>query len=793
MSHRTVFAIVFVVSALMLLLQFLQTRILSFALWHHFVYIVITMALLGMAASGTFLSVFVRLREGENLNFFFLSLIGFSISSWTATRFATFTINDIFSLSPNAKIVLGLIVTYTIAMVPYFFAGLAVVGSLTRFPKQASLLYCASLLGSGAGCLLFIAWIRLVGGPKLLVLTSLISLVPLFPWMRELSRVQKMTVVPWLVFLNIALFLPENVWIHRIQPEAHKQYWKQFGERTRWEYAEWNPISRVDVISDAASPRLKHILMDGDAQAMLFNPETARRVFQGFGIDRNAAYVLLGRVPEEVLVIGAGGGLDVMLAAFNGTRHIDAVEINPTTARLVSETYAPHLDHLFSRPGVRLFVEDGRSFVRRSGKQYDVITMSATDSLLALSTGAYVMLDNYLYTKEAFVDYLNHLSEEGVVQIGRWFYAEKPRETLRIFSTALEACRANGYQDPASHIVVIRLREGGLGNVLFKKSPFTEEERQRLRRFCLEHHIEILFPTTGSRGGLTQGSSPFVGLAEAFSQNEEKRFYRDYPFHVAPVHDDSPFFYQYAKWQGPSGGRFLHVTYDKIRGIWHLFVLSVLLAHATILSFLFIWLPLMLRRKKGLGRLDINLFTVAYFLSIGFAFMFVELGMVQRFVLFLEHPIYSMAVVIPSLLFFAGLGSLFSHRVQARLGPVGTVAILSGCLVLSLCHGIGLVSDLLLPQPVGIRIAAVISLIAPLAFCMGIPFPLALRTVALSSQETIPWAWAVNGSSSVVASIVAVVIAMQAGFTVLLQSAALFYLIAAVSSLFLMKVSRAQK
>jgi spermidine synthase len=522
--------------------------------------------------------------------------------------------------------------------------------------------------------------------------------------------------------------------------------------------------------------------MDGDAQARLHDIELIK--YNSMDIrwkDRYAAYVLIHKNPEDVLVIGAGGGFDVLLAALNGARKIDAVEINPTTAKLISKTYASHLNYIFSDPHVRLFVEDGRSFVKRTQKHYDVIMMCATDSVLALSTGAYILSDNYLYTKEAFIDYLDHLSDDGFIQIGRFFYYQKPRETLRVFATALEACRAKKYANPTANIVVIS-HTRDWADVIIKKKPFTVDEIGRLKSYCEKNNIEIIFLPSMLQDQ-TKNKSPFLELADNFSKGTEDKFYNEYEYNVYPVHDDNPFFYQYNKWYSKTNKNFVHSYYDKIRGVWHIFILSSLLIHSIILSFVLVLLPLIIARKDT-GKPKNHFFVFIYFMTIGFGFMLLEMSIVQKFVLFLGSPIYSMAVTIPAILIFAGIGSLFSGRIKNNVVLYACLATFAcSVLIWLLMYLMPVITSLLLMQSLPIRICVVILTIAPLAFFMGLPFPLALKSIAHPTQQLVPWAWAINGSSSVIASIIAIIIAMQYGFEMVLSISAAFYLVSSVTAL----------
>lgn len=788
MQRKLYFGIILLFSALTLLLELLQTRILSVALWFHFVYIVITMALLGFAASGTMLATSAVLNKLNDLKFFSLCIVGFSISAFFSIKFAVLPIYDTFSLSPNPALVFSLIVSYTILMVPYFFAGLIIGGSFMRFKDSTNSLYFYNLVGSGLGCILFVFLIKFLGAAKLLVLVSLISVLPLALIIRKQTIYYKITMLLWLIFMGIALFLPENFQLHKILPESHKQFWTWL-PNAQWEYTEWNAISRIDVISNRQYPREKYILMDGDAQAGLFDIGLVRGVSmeQGF-VDRNVAYKLMRKAPEDVLIIGAGGAYDVILAILNGAHRVDAVEINPTTAHLISKTYSSHIGNIFQQPNVKLFVEDGRSFVRKAMKKYDIIMMCATDSVLALSTGAYVLSDNYLYTKEAFCDYLDHLSDNGFIQIGRFLYHTRPRETLRIFSTALEVCRDMGYPNPTSNIVVIA-PTNSWADVIIKKRPFSEEERNKLKDFCSEHNIKILFaegiPPDQS---FIETAAPFSALAENFKNGQEKHFYQEYDYNVVPALDDKPFFYQYNKWHAKIPKSFLHNYYDRIRGLWHIFILSSLLIHSLILSLFLIILPLIIHKRNFSIRPKLIFIIFLYFAAIGLAFMFIEMSIIQKFVLFLGSPIYSMAITLPAILIFAGLGSLFSARLRNNLSRYMFMAtFLCGCIILAISIVIPYASKLFLSQALYIRILITIILIGIPAFFMGMPFPLGLRMISNEQNEIIPWAWAINGSFSVIASILAIILAMQFGFKMVMSAGAFCYFIASLTSLFYLK------
>ncbi|MEW6102081.1 MAG: hypothetical protein AB1481_07325 [Candidatus Omnitrophota bacterium] len=791
MSKKSLFFIVFITSVLTLELELLQTRILSVALWYHFVYIVITMALLGFAASGTVLFLSKKLKSLPDESFYVFCLCGFSLSILISSRIGYFPIRDTFALLPNPKIVLGLTFSYLILMLPYFFAGLIVGGSFMRFPNLTTKIYFFNLLGSGLGCLFFVISISPIGASHLVVMSSLLSITPLYLISHKLHD-YKRAISVWICFLVLLLAFPESSFFHDISPEKHKQFYTAFGENVKAEveYTKWNSISRIDVIHNKNNPALKHIVMDADAMAWFYTPELSARLLQSIFVDRNTAYILGDSPMERVLVIGAGGAFDVLTAIFNSAERVDAVEINPTIAYIIRDKFSGQIANIFSYENVNLFVEDGRSFVRRSQQKYDAIILYYTDNFLALSSGAYTLSDNFLYTTEAFIDYLDHLTPAGYIQIGRWEYPGKPREALRVFSIALAACLKKGYRRPSEHIVVVASQNKTVGNVIFKNSPFNREEKEKLVKFCKSNKLEIWYPEIAvTSDEQLSYMAPFVKLARAFDNNAENEFYEKYEFDVTPTTDDSPFFYHYnrkASLQKESSAPWPASYFNRIRGVWHIFVLSFLCLHASVLSLALVLMPLMFLRKKAVMPGAV-IFTCIYFPAIGFAFMLLEMGILQKFVLFLGSPIYSMAVVIPVILIGAALGTLSSGLIKndnlKRWVPV--IVFICGILIISFVKFMPFLSGIFLLASLWLRIVIVAAVIIPISYFMGFAFPLGLRIISTKDTRLVPWAWAINGCASVIASIVAIMIAMSFGFNLVLITSACFYFMAVFSILFI--------
>lgn len=766
--------LIFGTSALVLTLQLLQSRILAVQFWHHLVYFVITMGFIGFAASGTYLSVSERVHARSERAFFALCLGGLALGMFVSrvvlaalpnTRFGFL---DLWSILP-------ITVAYTALMIPYFFAGLLVGGALRREPRVSGWLYFASLAGSAAGCLVFVALITPLGAPGLLQALFVLAAVPaLVLWQPGGKGVAASLAGIALGAAFIAL-LP-------IQPDRGKQYWWFPNEPV--EFSEWNPISRIDVISTARIPWMKFILIDGDAQAPMFlgvPPGPDAPVIPLDTPHRQALYALAdASAPGRVLVIGVGGGADVLTAKRYGARRVDAVEINPTTARIIKNEYAGFNGHLLSSNGVALYNEDGRSFAARTSNRYDAIVLYAVDSLAASTTGAYVLMENYLYTLEAFGRYWQLLSDHGLLQISRWHNPNAPNESLRVFTQAYEALAAQGVTDPGRHIAVLGDGpnvQAPFADVIVSRRSLTRDDADTLARFAQKSRLAVLYlhPAVAPPGLVPP--TAFRRFAEAYAEGQSGQFYASYRFNVTPVMDDDPFFFSYRRWSDilPRRGTPSVKYYDDIIGTKPLILLIVLIGQSTALVLLLVVWPIVRsRRREPVSGAD-GLILV-FFALIGLGFMLIEIPLIQRFVLLLGHPTYSMGVTLPGILLGAALGSYLSGSTRiaaaARIG-IATAGIVLGILALhlgqeSLVRGV-------LAWPLAGRLAIVAVVAGAFGLLMGIPFPTAVEALA-RQPHLVSLGWAVNGGSTVVASVLAIPVAMNWGFGTVLAVAGACYL-----------------
>ncbi|MFC1592054.1 hypothetical protein ACFL43_05985 [Thermodesulfobacteriota bacterium] len=780
----------FLLSAAVLLLELAQARVFSVMLWHHLSYMVITVALLGFGCAGTLVFLGWRRfsRDFESTLVFFC--LGFALLAFVSFAVICRLPPGTMQLSlANLSIIF---LSYLLFFLPYCAAGAAVALVLSAGARQVNRLYCINMVGSGVGCLLMIGLISPLGGERTVVAASLMAALAALLFARRVSAVVKaaaaccavaaaaLTVyAPALLPVTPAPFKALSVYLEN--PE-------QFPGLTL-EYSGWNPISRIDVVSAeqtigtthvlALNKNNKNLLVDGDAYTAI-----EKHPARDYLVDGRPAFhmytlpYLIAKKPR-VLIIGLGGGNDVFAAQLMGARSVTGCELNSITTDLIRNRYADFVGGLYQKPDTRIVNAEGRSFVRRSRDTFDLIQMTAVDTWAGLSSGAYVLSENYLYTGEAFDEYLQRLSDDGLLCIIRLLFSP-PREVLRLVTTAARALQARGVQDPGAHIAVVSVVHGGLAGVLVKKSPFTEEEIATLvHDRYYDRSARLLFAGTRDTAALNPGlapaelerlsrqARPFQDYFAALRDGRGNDFYAGYHFDVRPVTDNSPFFFEFYRWKnflrdmsgmgtGGWGG-------DTVRPV-ALFILGSSTLQALGLSLLFILGPLLLFRRRGLALRGRAPFII-YFCCLGAAYMALEIVLMQKLVLFLGHPIYSISVVLAAFLISSGLGSLVSG--SFRWSERSTVCLAVGMIGL---YGAALILRLqplvtrLLGCPLVLRAAITCALLFPLAFFMGMPFPAGLKAAGRMEASLVPWAIGINACASVTASVLVIVLAMGLGF-----------------------------
>jgi hypothetical protein len=481
------------------------------------------------------------------------------------------------------------------------------------------------------------------------------------------------------------------------------------------------------------------------------------------------------RPGAKALIIGPGGGWDVSRALASGSHDITAVEINDIIATTVMrEKFAFMSGGLYLRPDVHVHVEDGRSFVRRSTDKFQVIQATLVDTWASTAAGAFALSENNLYTTDAFRDYLSHLTADGMVCFTRWGF-EPPRESLRLVSLAMAALDQLGETQPWRHVIVGRDGSvqgfGAKDTVLVSRKPLGEAEIDRARSLFAAAHMEAVY---------LPGSEVRNQFHDLLLSPNPAEYQRNYTFDITPVSDNRPFFFYTVQprdlWNFVKTASRESEDYKAVNKALPLLfgLLAVsLVATALILVMPPLVLGTRLPRHPGVIRF------LLYFLFIGTGYILIEVGLIQKFVLFLGHPTYALTVVIFSLLTSSGLGSFASRRLlgsdEGRLiKALGCVALLAALLAFLVS---GLLSSLVW-MPLAFKIVLTVVLLTPLGFVMGMPFPTALRRLERMHAPSVRWAWSLNAAASVMGSVGALVCGIYLGLIQTLVIGGLFYLAA---------------
>lgn len=788
-SHRYTLEI-FLVCFASLLLEISYTRIVSFKLFYYFTYLVIGLALLGLGAGGVFVAVSKRLQRAGTQRIVTGCLLAGAVAAavgyLVVARVPINTLRLWNYDGESLRNAAGLLVVAFVLFASFLPAGIMLSTVFGRRPESIGRLYFADLAGAALACALAVPLMSWIGPPAAIMLAAL-TLTLAAGRLAYRSRDRKRPVSAY-----VAGALAVVLAIGLIASDALPDVRTDGGKRSRGitdaklVYSSWSPLFRVDV-REIPKERLRFFIHDGLPGSIMLEWDGKRSSLRDFHFERTHSdmpFTTAGRAPDKVLIIGAAAGHDILVSLNQDARQIDAVELNPVTHHLVSEEMADYAGHVAQQPGVNYVLGDGRSYLAQNDEQYDLIWFPAPDSYSATnasSASAFVLAESYLYTTEAVEDSLEHLAPGGVLaaQFGEVDFKRIPNRTVRYLATVREALAREGIEDPANHIIVASsplLAFPRVSTILVKQEPFTPAEVERFRAAMPDGTVLVYAP------GVEVGRSAIQRMSSGDGADRE-RFHRNYPYSVGAITDDKPFFWHFKPFTDVA--RQLNDPINTLNqevGVGER-VLLVLLAIAGVLSALFLLAPFVLIRERW-KQLPRKGRSVLYFGAIGFGFMAFEITMIQRLVLFLGYPTYSLTVTLSSLLIFVGLGALASRRFAPTTRTLVVMGLLVAALTAYLLFGLTPTTAGLLDLPLGFRIAIAFLLLAPLGLCLGFFMPLGVRAVAdLSehSSEYVAWGWALNGFASVLGSVLVTMLAMTYGFQIVLCFALGAYVVALLS------------
>lgn len=786
-----IYAGVFLTTLATLLLELLLTRIWSVTMWYHFAFVAVSLAMFGMTGGALLVYLLPKFFPPQKTQLHLcLSSLCFAISI-----VVSFLCHIAIPFMPDKSIsgLFAMALSYFVEAVPFLFSGILVTLVLTRSGPKVNYIYAIDLLGAAFGCLAFLLILNYLDGPSAIIATSIMSAIASI----LLSPQEKMTKASMLVAACLIALLAVNLYSVSLNKPLIRLLWVKAAFETRPFFEKWNSLSRISIEGEAKnrfahpdwrfnkhledSDKMKDLLLCVDSLYVTGMPCFTGNYEDTQYLKHDVSFLAHHIRPNaKVLIIGVGGGRDILAALTFQQKSIVAVEINKIFVDILTKTFSDMSGRFALDPKVTLINDEARSFTSRQKDKFDIIQLSFISTGTATGTGAYALSENSLYTTQAWKMFLDHLNSDGILTCTRDYFRDKsgrplPGELQRLICLARTALESTGIKKPQDHLICITqtpstpILEGLAGvTVLLSKSPFKSQDIQLLEKVAQDNNFHILIKPNFAADSLMETLASGTNIAA---------LQEEFPTRLDAPTDDNPFFFYIMRFSNlfsvPATDVGTYVTYTKAMEI-----LVELLVVVVLLSVSCFLVPLAITSRKLNWQRDLPL--LFYFAAVGLAFMFIEVSQLQRLVIFLGHPTYSLSVVLFSLLLSSGLGSFLSSYLAKsyKLALVGL-----GCLILVAVAYMPLSTQLvevfataMTPE----RIAVTIALIFPLGLFMGMAIPLGINLATAKSPGILPWLWGINGATSVCASVLTIAVSINWGLSASYWTGVTFYLLSIV-------------
>jgi hypothetical protein len=782
---------VFLVTASTLILQVVQTRILSVVTWYYLAFFVISMAMFGLTAG----AVWVYLQRGR-----FTAL---TLSHDLAVYSVVYSIVTSGALviqlivPPMFAVALTSVLTWTLLAVamaaPFFCSGVVVSLALTRSPYPVGRVYGVDLAGAAFGCLASLALISVTDGPSVVLWAAAMGAAASYafscsgagpsPARRPGALIERRGLILAATCVAAVANGSTDVGLVPLYVKGHFEGGPPL-------FRKWNSFSRV-VMSDTFvdTPQLwgasstfprdrwripqRHLNIDGEAgtSAYELRGDVTKAGFLRYDVT-NVAYHLPGH--RTAAIIGVGGGRDMIAARLFGIPDVTGIEINPTFVRLLKDD--PRFSDFVgmnAMGGMTFVIDEARSWFARSDRRFDVIQMSLIDTWAATGAGAFTLSENSLYTVEAWQIFMRHLTPQGVFTVSRWFESDRPFETSRMISLAMATLFALGAPEPRRHLVVATSER--IATLILSPRPFSAEDLATLDdaartlafRLLAAPHVEPGFPSLGA----ILGSTSLPELVETTSASE---------LDETPATDERPFFFNQLPLRDPLRtiqigllGRHGPVVQGNLRATATLVVLFLISLGLVVAAIVWPLRPALADVGRGLVVAG-----TAYFLLIGVGFMSVEIGLLQRMSVFLGHPTYSLSIVLFSLILATGAGSLVSDAIPLdRRWALVAWPLVTAAYFWAVLAFLPSITARYAGEPLLLRATIAVLIIGPGGMLLGWGFPTGMRLVERVDRTPTPWFWGVNGAAGVLASSLAVACSIALGISTTIAIGTACYLL----------------
>lgn len=772
--------------------QIVLVRIFSIGQWYHFAYLVVSIAMLGIALAGTAAALFGSDLTDSSEKCFRLLSTGLPLGLWFSYEFSQripFEGIEIVA-EPHQWLYAG--VLYLVLALPFFFVAGFVTISFMEFRKYTGTIYGVNLAGSGLGALLITIGMYFYEPVTLIYLLIGCGLAAggLLVFRRR-AWLFFYLIILMLLIGQLNLFGPTGLYISQYKPISYAQR----GPGVSRVAGAVDPLARVEVLK---SPRFRetHGQLSGYPYEKYGSlPEQRGLFFDGSGPEPvhhftgdTEPFHFLDYVPSAVgfkiadsdslLILGAGGGTGILEGIYRGYGKITAVEASSSVKDLLRGELFDFSGGIIDYPPVNWIHAVPRRFAAKS-EQYSHVYLPPAGGYPGAGFGTQLLNENYKLTVRGVENYLDSLDKKGVLNIATWV-REPPRSLIRLVATVVEAAENQGYEEPFGHLGV--LRSWNLGVVVFTNRSLEGERLVKMKQFADDRGFDLDYFPGQSPGAspryVKTGKPTHSRLIFKLKDNRED-VYSNYEYNIRPTTDNRPYFYHFFRpwrlWELLKEFDFQRYPHTE----WGFLLVLVTLVQSLVGGIILVVLPLY---KRSIRKLSVRMPGMGiYFGFLGLAYMAVEVALIQRLMLILHYPVYSVAVILAGLLVFSGLGSYISEKLyspQRRiifsiLGIAGYLALLQPIIDWLAAAAAG--------WPGYLAIFTVLLFLFPLGFCMGIPFPGGLSLIKDKKREArVAWAWAVNGATSVIGAILAGLIALLGGFYILFIFGGIMYLLAGI-------------
>lgn len=788
-----------ILSAAVLAYEILLMRLFAIVHWHHFAFMMISIALLGYGASGTFLMLLPALGANRLKTLFLTGATGFSVACvvcFVAAQHLPFNALEVFWDPGQWGYLAGV---YGLLFLPFFMAATSIGAVLRCGGPRISQIYAADLCGAGIGAAVTAGLLFRIPPQMALVIVAgsgaAAALLAAFRWKVKGRLLLTVAVTGWLIIASLGTIRWETVTINPYKPLAQTLRLPD----TRLFYEKHHPMGWFSAVqsptipfryapglslkSDAAIPDQIALFIDGQGMRVVDHFDGHLETLTYLKQTTGSVGLHLRPQARRIFIANAAGGQDILRAVAYGARQIDAVDPHPLFASFLRDNVPDFSGWPLLKGRVRYHSTTVRAFLQGAPGTYDLIQLPlGSDG----GSGASAFGESTLFTVEGLEQLWQHLDPDGLLVIPLWTRLP-PRSSLKAFHMVMRMLETQGISRPSDHLAMIR--DWRTAILIVAQSPLTDQEQNAIRNFGSTWGFDLVYlpdlrPEEVNRHNVL-ARPLFAEAAQALTGKGQETFRNQYKFDLRPATDDRPFFGHFFKWRTLPEIASLRRAGGMALIDWGYPVLLVTLAQAVIFSLVFIGLPLLRTPRVGMGERRITrrqgLATLLYFASLGGGFLFLEIAYIQRLTLALHHPLIAATLTLTGFLLGAGAGSLATHRVVQN--GMGTLRLLRRSLTVVVVVGLLELAALpwLMDRLGGMDLwfigAAALVMIMPLAMAMGMPFPLGLTLLTRNRPGWIPWAWGINGCATVISAVAAPLIAMTIGYAGVICLALLLYVI----------------